>query len=68
MPTADEDCGNACGYIEDREVVNTSAFQVHRPKKSGDSAVPQATTGTVLQRRWCVLKSGHAGGHSFRTQ
>ncbi len=68
MPTADEDCGNACGYIEDREVVDTAAFQVHRPKKGSDSSVVQAAVGPVLKRRYCVLKSGHAGGHSFRTQ
>ncbi len=68
MPTADEDCGNACGYIEDREVVNTAAFQVHKPKKSGDSSAVQASVGTVLGRHFCILKSGHSGGHSFRTQ
>jgi len=68
MPTADEDSGRACGYIEDREVVDTSTFQTHKPKKSGDSSAVQATTGPVLKRRYCVLKDGHAGGHSFRTQ
>ncbi len=68
MPTADEDTGNACGYIEDREVVNTAAFQTHRPKKGSDSTAVQASVGPVLGRHYCVLKSGHAGGHSFRTQ
>ncbi len=68
MPTANEEQGTACGYIEDREVVDTVAFQVHRPKKSTDSAVVQAAVGPVLKRRYCVLKDGHAGGHSFRTQ
>ncbi len=68
MPTANEDQGNACGYIEDREVVDTAAFQTHRPKKGSDSAVVQATTGVILKRRFCVLKAGHAGGHTYRTQ
>jgi hypothetical protein len=68
MTTADEDCANACGYIEDREVADTAAFQTHRPRKGSDSSVPQAAVGVVLKRRFCVLKAGHAGGHSFRTQ
>ncbi len=68
MPTANEEQGTACGYIEDREVVDTATYQTHRPKKSGDSAAVQAATGPVLKRRYCVLKAGHGGGHSFRTQ
>ncbi len=68
MPTANEVQGIACGYIEDREVVDTSAFQTHRPRKSTDSSVVQAAVGPVLKRRYCVLQDGHAGGHSFRTQ
>ncbi len=68
MPTADEDCGNACGYIEDREVADSATFQTHKPKKGSDSTAVQAVTGVVLKRRFCILKGGHAGGHSFRTQ
>ncbi len=65
MPTADEDAGNACGYVE--EVNTAGAVTKHFPKKSGDTT-GTAIAGPVISRKYCVLKSGHAGGHSYRTQ
>lgn len=65
MATADEDCGNACGYVEEVNAVGT--VTKHYPKKSGDTT-GAAITGPVLTRKYCVLKTGHGGGHSYRTQ
>lgn len=66
MPTADEDCGNACGYVEEITVVGSSV--VHRPRQSSEKAPTPANQGVVVTRKYCVLKLAHSGGHSYRTQ
>ncbi len=65
MATAEEDSGNSCGYVE--EVNTAGAVTLHKPRKSGDTT-GTAIAGVVVSRKYCVLKSGHAGGHSYRTQ
>lgn len=66
MPTADEDCGNACGYVEEITVVGGTA--IHQPRKSTEKPITQANSGVVQTRKYCVLRAGHGGGHSYRTQ
>lgn len=66
MPTACEDQGNACGYIEELLLVGGTA--VHLPRQSTEKPTSAANIGTVVTRKYCVLKIGHGGGHSFRTQ
>ena len=68
MPTADVECGNACGYIEEIGSSVTPTATVHKPKKSTEQPITAAAQGVVATRRYCILKDGHGGGHSFRTQ
>ncbi len=64
MPTAEIDIGNSCGYVE--EVVVAGSVEVHKPRKSNE-AQAATNTGVVVTRKYCVGRSGHSGGHTFRT-
>ncbi len=60
---AEVDIGNSCGYVEEITVAGSTA--VHRPRKAGDTT-GVSTNGVVVSRKYCILRTGHSGGHSYR--